>query len=139
MRPEVRIRSRATTRPEAAVARHLELDGAAPSTSGTRVQSVIPLGVGSPEITPSVKRPPRSVGLRCGRPANAAPCPTADATTTPPAAARKLRRDTASPAGQGAARLPVAAVMRHCPKIKVRALRRSGRDTRRGCSSTFST
>src|ERR687898_1035699 len=97
MRPEVLTSSRATTlrKPRSRATSSSMVP--APSTSDTRVQSVMPFGVGSPEMTPSAKRPPRRFGLRCGRPANAVPCPAADATTTPPAAARKLRRDTASP------------------------------------------
>ena len=61
-RPEVGISSRATTRrkPRSFATSSSTLPRA--STPATRVQRVMPLGVGSPDITPSLNLPPRSVG-----------------------------------------------------------------------------
>ena len=99
--PEVRTSSRATTRRKPRSRATSSSTVPRPSASATRVQSVMAFGPGSPDSTPSRKRPPRRLGRRGGPSPFASACgpPRAVATATPPALSRKRRRECASPAG----------------------------------------
>ena len=92
---EVRTSSRDTTRRKPRSRATSSSTVPAPSASATRVHRVIARGPGSPDSTPSAKRPPLRLGRRPWP--SAWPPPTALSTTMPPAPARKRRRDRATP------------------------------------------
>ena len=108
-RSEVRISSRATTRRKPRSRATSSSTVPLPSDvrrarvhSGDRRR-----GVGSPDSTPSAKRPPRRLGRLRGLRRTPEPVRTAAATTMPPAPARKPRRDMRVPrarSGQTTAR-----------------------------------